>query len=255
MPRLKAWIAYDGTDFHGWQTQREEPTVQSTLEKCLEQISGNRCPVTGAGRTDSGVHAFGQIAHFDWNHHLSSDRLVLAMNAIVPFSIRVLSIEEVSPSFHARFDAHSKTYVYRIDRNRIFDPFHFRYALHYYSPLNPELLRECLDMIQGDHDFKAFQASRSDVVTTVRKLFKAETFQPSEIHFGAHTNFLCLRFHATGFLRKMVRFLTGTILEIASGSRPSDHLRLALETGDRKYVGIPAAARGLFLEKVLYEVE
>jgi tRNA pseudouridine38-40 synthase len=255
MPRLKARIAYDGTDFHGWQIQREEPTVQSVLEKCLEQICGKHCDVTAAGRTDSGVHAFGQIAHFDWDHHLTLDRLVLAMNAIVPFSIRVLSIEETDPKFHARFDALSKTYVYRIDRNRIFDPFHFRYALHYHSPLDEQLIQQCLREIRGEHDFKAFQASGSDVVTTVRMMHNAETFTLDENFFGAHPHFLCFRFHANGFLRKMVRFLTGTILEISSGSRPPEHLKLALTTGERKYVGIPAAARGLFLERVYYEPE
>jgi len=255
VPRLKALIAYDGTDFHGWQTQREEPTVQSTLEKCLQQICGYHRGVTGAGRTDSGVHAFGQVAHFDWDHHLPPDRLVLAMNAIVPFSIRILAIDEATPDFNARFHAHSKTYLYRIDRNRIFDPFHFRYALHYYSPLDSKLLQDCLNLIEGEHDFKAFQASRSDVVTTNRTIYKAETFEPSQNYFGAHRNFLHVRFHANGFLRKMVRFLTGTILEIASGSRPLTHLSLALESGDRKYVGVPSAARGLFLERVFYEQE
>jgi len=255
MPRLKACIAYDGTDFHGWQIQKEEPTVQSVLEKCLEQICGTHCNVTGAGRTDSGVHAFGQIAHFDWNHSLAPDRLVLAMNAIVPFSIRVLSIEPADPAFHARFDAHSKSYLYRIDRSRNFDPFHFRYALHYYSPIDEALLLDCLTTIQGEHDFKAFQATGSDVVTSVRKMYLAEKFEPQENFFGAHKNFLCLRFRANGFLRKMVRFLTGTILEIASGKRPVNHLQMALETGSREYVGVPAAARGLFLEKVFYGSE
>jgi tRNA pseudouridine38-40 synthase len=252
-PRLKARIAYDGTDFHGWQTQREEPTVQSTLEKALEQIGGQPLSVIAAGRTDSGVHAFGQVAHFDWNHSLPPDRLILAINAIVPFSIRVLQLEEVHPEFHARFDAQSKFYLYRIDRNRNFDPFHFRYALHYYSPLNMDLIRQCAKLIEGEHDFKAFQATGTEMVSTRRNVFQVAVSNSVETSwFGAHGNFLYFRFHATGFLRKMVRFLTGTMLEIASGRRPLQHLSLALETGDRNYVGVPAAARGLFLEKVIY---
>jgi tRNA pseudouridine38-40 synthase len=251
--RLKALVAYDGTEFHGWQTQREEPTVQSTLEKALEQICGQRVIVAGAGRTDSGVHAFGQVAHFDWHHHLQADRLILAINAIVPFTIRVLDLEEVEPEFHARFNARSKIYLYRIDRNRNFDPFHFRYALHYYSPLDLNLLRDSMKAIQGEHDFKAFQATGTDVVTTRRTIWNAEVSDSSDTAmFSAHQNFLYLRYEAPGFLRKMVRFLTGTILEIASGRRPYEHLQLALETGERQYVGVPAAARGLFLERVLY---
>ena len=251
--RFKALVAYDGTEFHGWQTQREEPTVQATLEKALEKICGKRVSVTGAGRTDSGVHAFGQVAHFDWEHHLTEDRLILAINAIVPFTIRVLRLEPVATEFHARFDARSKIYLYRIDRNRNFDPFHYRYALHYHSPLNMNLLRESLKAIEGEHDFKAFQATGTDVVTTRRTIFHAGLTDLTEPDtFAAHQNFLYLRFEATGFLRKMVRFLTGTILEIASGRRPFEHLTLALETGDRQYAGVPAAARGLFLERVLY---
>ena len=251
--RFKALVAYDGTEFHGWQTQREEPTVQATLEKALEKICGQTVHVTGAGRTDSGVHAFGQVAHFDWEHPLAADRLILAINAIVPFTIRVLGLEPVQPEFHARFDARSKIYLYRIDRNRNFDPFHYRYALHYHSPLNLSLVRDSMKAIEGEHDFKAFQAAGTDVVTTRRTIFKAEISDSTEpAIFAAHQNFLYLRFQATGFLRKMVRFLTGTILEIASGRRPFEHLPQALETGDRHYVGVPAAARGLFLERVLY---
>ena len=253
MPRLKALVAYDGTDFHGWQVQREEPTVQSTLQNCLKQICGDHVEVTGAGRTDAGVHALGQVAHFDWNHHLQPDRLVLAMNAIVPFTIRVLNIVEVAEDFHARFHSSSKSYLYRIDRNRIFDPFHFRFALHHYSPLDQDLIQQSLQMLQGEHDFKAFQATGTDVVSTRRTIFSAESFGPTDDFFASHRDFLFLRFRANGFLRKMVRFLTGTILEIASGSRPLEHLNLALETGERQYVGIPAAARGLFLEKVYYD--
>jgi tRNA pseudouridine38-40 synthase len=252
MPRLKAVVAYDGTDFHGWQIQREEPTIQSTLQDCLKQICGEHVEVTGAGRTDAGVHALGQVAHFNWNHYLEPERLVLAMNAIVPFTVRILKIEEVPPDFHARFHASSKTYLYRIDRNRIFDPFHFRFALHYYSPIELNLVHQCLRMIEGEHDFKAFQASGTDIVSTTRKMLRAECFGPPDDFFASHRNFLFLRFQANGFLRKMVRFLTGTILEIASGSRPIEHLKLALETGARQYVGIPAAARGLFLERVNY---
>jgi tRNA pseudouridine38-40 synthase len=252
MPRLKARIAYDGTDFHGWQTQREEPTIQSTIEKALEQICGQYVSVTGAGRTDAGVHAFDQVAHFDWEHSLEPGRLVLAINAIVPFSIRVFSLEEVASDFHARYDAISKTYLYRIDRSRNLDPFHFRYALHYYSPLDPELIQQCCKLLVGEYDFKAFQATGRDVVSTKRNMLKVE-FSTLPDRFAAHENFLYVRFEANGFLRKMVRFLVGTILEIASGKRPVDHLKLALDTGDRAYVGVPAAARGLFLEKVRYE--
>ncbi len=253
MTRFKALIAYDGTDFYGWQTQREEPTVQSTLESCLRQICGRQVSVIGSGRTDSGVHALGQVAHFDWDHHLSAEKLPLAINAIVPFSVRVQSVEPVEPDFNARINALSKSYLYRIDRNRNFDPFNFRYALHNYSPLDLDLMRHLATMIEGEHDFSAFQAAGTDIVNTNRTVFCLEIFEPSGDLLQAHRHFLFLRIRANGFLRKMVRFLVGTLIEIGSGKRPPEHMKRALESGDKGCVGVPAPARGLFLEKVYYE--
>lgn len=251
MKRIKTLLAYDGTSFNGWQVQPNVPTIQLKLQEALEHICGKPVDVIGAGRTDTGVHAYGQVAHFDWEHDLPLDKLQYAMNGLLPPAIRVLSLEEAAPDFHARFDAKSKAYLYRIDRNRFYNPFSHQYSLHYPSPLNLDWMRQCSGMIEGEHDFAAFQATGSDVVTTVRTMFRAEVFQAS---FPPYSDqfFLCVRFHANGFLRKMVRFLMGTILEISSGKRSIDDLAKALETGDRQYAGIPSAARGLFLEKVYY---
>lgn len=249
--RYKILIAYDGTDFYGWQEQVNFPTIQSKIQETLEQISGQRIGVTGAGRTDSGVHAFEQVAHFNWDHPLPSERLILAMNAILPESIRILAISEVDENFHARYDARSKSYLYRIDRNRIYNPFHYKYSLHFSRQLDLELLKDCARHLEGEHDFKAFQATGTELVTTVRTIFKVEAFLAPADNFSEWP-FLYLRFEATGFLRKMVRFMVGTLLQIGSGKRDPDDLKKALETGDRKFVGVPAPARGLFLEKVKY---
>lgn len=251
--RLKATIAYDGTAYCGWQLQPSHlPTIQSEVEKCLETIGRVPVRVHGAGRTDSGVHAYGQVAHFDWGHHLAIDRLLLAMNAVLPQDIRVLSLEEADSLFHARFDALSKIYLYRIDRSRVYNPFMYRYALHFRHDLNVDLLYRCADLIIGSHDFSAFQATGTEVVGTVRNMMKVE-INP-EVRESPHIPpLLCVRFQADGFLRKMVRFLVGTMLEIASGRRPLEDLQTALQTGDRSRAGIPAAARGLFLEKVFYD--
>ncbi len=246
--RLKAVIAYDGTAYYGWQIQRVEPTIQSMLESCLEHVCKAPVNVAGAGRTDSGVHAYAQVAHFDWDHYLPADKLILAMNALLPPDIRVLQLDEVHGKFHARFDAKSKSYLYRINRDRFASPFEMRYSLHYSYPLDHSLLEKCASLIEGEHDFTAFQATGTDVVSTLRKEESVQILSTSH----ATGSYLCVRIQANGFLRKMVRFLVGTMLEVSGGKRKLEDIQRALETGDRRCTGVPAAARGLFLEKVYY---
>ncbi len=256
--RLKALIAYDGTSYCGWQIQKGQPTIQSAIQNALEEICRKPVDVTGAGRTDSGVHARGQVAHFDWNHSLPPDKLVLALTTLLPGDIRVLSLEPADPDFHARFDAKSKIYIYRIHRGRTSDPFTSRFSHLFPQPLDLDLLSECAVRIKGEHDFKGFQATGTDVVTTRRTVFGVDIFTPtSEFPFleTLQPGLLFVRIHATGFLRKMARLLVGTMLEIGSGKRPLEHLSGALETGNRNLTGIPAPARGLFLEKVFYSEE
>lgn len=249
--RLKATIAYDGTSFYGWQVQSNYPTIQSEIEKALQRICRKEVSVTGAGRTDSGVHAYGQVAHFDWDHPLALDRLQLGVNALLPEAIRVLSVEEIHIEFHARFDAKSKIYLYRIDRSRAYDPFFHRFAMQFYSPLDYDAIRQSARLIEGEHDFAAFQATGSDLVSTRRAVFRVEMLEDVIDPFsGGH--FLYFRIHATGFLRKMVRFLVGTLVEIGSGKRPIEDLKRALDLQDKSGLGVPAPARGLFLEKVYY---
>lgn len=249
--RYKASISYDGTDFYGWQEQVNFPTIQAEIQSALERISGERIGVTGAGRTDSGVHAIQQVAHFNWEHTLPPDKLRLALNAIIPPTIRILEIQEVSGDFHARYDARSKSYIYRIDTQRIYNPFVYRYSLHYFSPLEIPLLIRTAKGLEGEHDFVAYQATGTELTTSVRQIFRVEVL-PELKDPSLDYSLLCIRFEATGFLRKMVRFMVGTLLEIASGKRDPEDVAHALQTGDRKYVGVPAPARGLFLEKVNY---
>lgn len=249
--RYKIQISYDGTDFYGWQEQLNFPTIQGEIQSALERISGKRAGVTGAGRTDSGVHAIEQIAHINWDHSLPPERLILAINAIIPPTIRILAIQEVSGDFHARYDARSKSYIYRIDHRRVYNPFYYRYSLHYPRPLDIPLLIKTAKVLEGEHDFVSFQATGTELVSTVRQIFRVEVL-PELKDPSLSSSLLCIRFEATGFLRKMVRFMVGTLLEISSGKRDPEDLKRALETGDRKYVGVPAPARGLFLEKVNY---
>lgn len=249
--RYKAFISYDGTDFYGWQEQVNFPTIQAEIQTALKRISGQCVGVTGAGRTDSGVHAIEQVAHFNWEHSLPPERLRLAINAIIPPTIRILSIQEASGDFHARYDARSKSYIYRIDTQRIYNPFYYRYSLHYSRKLDIPLLMKTAKILEGEHDFVAFQATGTELVTTVRQIFRVEVI-PDLKDPSLDYSLLCIRLEATGFLRKMVRFMVGTLLEVASGKRDPDDLMRALESGERRYVGVPAPARGLFLEKVQY---
>jgi tRNA pseudouridine38-40 synthase len=248
MARMKAILAYDGTAYYGWQVQGHYPTIQASVEEALQMISRNLVRVTGAGRTDSGVHAYRQVAHFDWDHPLPPDKLIYGLNGILAREIRILSLEETAPDFHARFDAKSKSYIYRIDAAAVQNPFTYRYSLHYRFPLDKDLLLQSAKFVEGEHDFSAFQASGTDVVSTRRKIFSVEMFSDHDLLEST----LTIRITATGFLRKMVRFLVGTMLEIASWKRPLEHMERALNSGDRNFVGIPAPARGLFLEKVNY---
>ena len=245
MVRLKALIAYDGTEFYGWQMQRHYPTIQSTIETALQKVCRKPVKVTGAGRTDSGVHAYEQVAHFDWEHHLPPEKLLLAVNTLLPYSIRVFFLQPVDSQFHARFDARSKIYLYRIDPSRVCSPFSYRFALHYPRPLDLERMQECGRMMEGEHDFAAFQATGTEIVSTQRTVFRVEMGEKDALVF--------VRIHATGFLRKMVRFIVGTILEVGSGKKPMEDLRRALDQQDKNSVGVPVPARGLFLEKVFYD--
>lgn len=252
MQNLKAVIAYDGTSFCGWQRQPNCPTIQEAIESALERICGHSIGVTGAGRTDSGVHAYGQVAHFHWDHLLPPDRLQLGLNALLPETVRILSLEEAAPDFHARYHAKSKIYLYRIDRGRAYDPFLHRFAMQYYSPLDVDAMAQCAKRIEGEHDFAGFQATGTEVVGTRRTVFEVE-LRPDVIEPYSGSRFLQIRIRANGFLRKMVRFLVGTMLEIGAGKRPVEDLIRALESQDRSCVGVPAPARGLFLEKVFYD--
>jgi tRNA pseudouridine38-40 synthase len=249
--RLKGTISYDGTSFYGWQMQKGYPTIQSTIEEVLRHITGTDVRISGAGRTDTGVHAFEQVAHFDWNHRLPLEKVALAMNALLPSSVRILKVTEAAPDFHARYDAKSKEYLYRIDPNPVYSPFSYGYALFYPFRIDLDLMRECAKMIEGEHDFAGFQATGTDVVGTVRRMFRVDIL-PEIPDWATDRRLLGIRFHATGFLRKMVRFLVGTIVEISGGRKDPEDLRIALDRCDRSRAGVPAAARGLFLEKVHY---
>jgi tRNA pseudouridine38-40 synthase len=247
MRMLKLTVAYDGTLYVGWQRQAEGTSIQGLIEEALARIEGQLVTVTGAGRTDAGVHALGQVASVRVATTHGCDTYVRALNAALPEDVRVRRVEDVPEAFHARFDARAKTYRYRILNSPVASPFELRYAWHVTYPLDLSAMRTALAYCEGEHDFAAFQASGSVVSSSVRTIHRATaTLDESE------TSLLTLTFTGDGFLRHMVRTLTGTLVEVARGRRPATDLQRLLETRDRSQAGETAPPHGLFLVEVTY---
>lgn len=250
--RLKLTISYDGRPYDGWQSQPSGNTVQDLLEKAASETAKQNIKVHGSGRTDAGVHAFCQVAHFDAPDHLSMNPFnwVPALNTKLPPSIRVLTAEEVSGDFHARFSAKGKTYRYDVSTEPVLSPFRSGMAWHIPRQLDPYLLEDAMKLTLGRHDFEAFCARRGNETddTDHHRTLTEASLQPLE--FGWR-----LTWSGDGFLYKMVRILTGSAIKVAEGRLRLDDYAAYLDQGD----GLPygrsshcAPADGLFLMEVNY---
>ncbi len=246
MPRnIKLTIAYDGTDFVGWQRQGKGVSVQGLIEDALSAIDGAAVTLHGAGRTDAGAHALGQVASARIAARIEDWQLLRALNAHLPKSVRVASVETIADDFHARFSAIGKAYEYRIWNGRTIPPFIRHYAWHVIEPLNVDAMREASRAIPGEHDFAGFRSARSVNHTTVREITSAGWRTPED-------SLLVFDIAGKGFLRYMVRSLVGTLVEIGRGQRPASDMARLLAAPDRSAAGRTAPARGLFLVKVEY---
>ena len=242
MKRIFLRVAYDGTDFVGWQIQNEGRTVEGELNKAINTLTGETIEVIGASRTDSGVHAKGNVAVFDTESTVPADRFMYALNSLLPEDISVVESKEVASDFHPRHCSSIKTYEYRIFVSRINDPLKRRYAYRFLTELNVERMDEAAKYLIGEHDFKSFCCVRTQAETTVRKIYSADVF-----HDGDD---IVIRVSGAGFLYNMVRIIAGSLMEVGSGKKDPQHIKEVLEGTDRTLAGPTAEPQGLTLVNI-----
>ena len=241
--RVRAVVAYDGTDYGGFQRQANAPTVQAALEAALAQVTQETVTILAAGRTDAGVHAAGQTIAFDtgWRHGL--DDLQRALNAVLPVDVAVLAVEDATPSFHPRYDARSRCYRYTVYNATVRWPLARRYSLHVSVPLDVELMQQAARSLVGEHDFATFGRPPQGRVT-VRRVLGAEWTRESI--------WLTFDIEANAFLYRMVRSIVGTLLQVGQGGMSVEEFVVALAEGDRSLAGPTAPPHGLCLMEVKY---
>ncbi|NLL34979.1 MAG: tRNA pseudouridine(38-40) synthase TruA [Clostridiales bacterium] len=239
-------LAYDGTNYHGWQEQSNLPTVAQTLRKAIEAVVGSRINLIGCGRTDTGVHAETYVANFQTSSSIPTDRIPYAINTKLPSDISVYEAAEVPLSFHSVFSSTKKEYTYVIYCNRVKNPFYHNRAMFYPKPLDIEIMRRAAAEFLGEHDFRAFRSVGSNVKTTVRTLFSFDVDVEGEL--------VKLRVSANGFLYNMARTLVGTLLYVSEGKITPEDIRGIFESGERMNAGPTVPACGLYMTDVLYNI-
>lgn len=248
MTRYKAIISYDGYDFSGFQRQPHARTVQEELEKTLQVLnSGQKVVVHGAGRTDSGVHAYGQVIHFDLPCARDVEKLRFALDTQSPEDIDVVAVEQVAEDFHCRYTKHQKTYEFLVDIGRPKNPMLRHYATHFPYDLDIGRIKEAISALVGKHDFTGFTASGTAVEDKVRTITEAR------VELDGEKNLLIFTFTGNGFLYKQVRNMVGTLLKIGNHRMPVEQVERILQERDRQLAGPTAAPNGLYLKEILYE--
>lgn len=237
--RIRIIVAYDGTNYHGWQLQENGITIESELNRCLSELLGEEIRVIGASRTDSGVHALGNVAVFDTVGRIPAEKISYALNQKLPEDIRIQKSQEVASNWHPRHCASCKTYEYRIYRAEFPMPVKRLYSYFIYRPLDLARMRKAAAYLEGEHDFKSFCQTGSQAESTVRTIYAIELDEQGSD--------LVIRVRGNGFLYNMVRIIAGTLLEIGQGRREPDSVPDILEALDRSAAGPTAPAHGLTL--------
>jgi tRNA pseudouridine38-40 synthase len=241
---FKLTLAYDGTNYVGWQRQAAGASVQGVIEEALRELDGREVTLHGAGRTDAGVHALGQVASCALDRVIEPEVLMRALNARLPADVRVMAAHAAPPQFHARFDAFGKTYRYRIYNADALNPFERHFAWFVFGDLDVDAMDAAARSLEGRRDFAAFQTAAGARTDTERTVTSSRVRRESSL--------VIYEVSGDGFLRHMVRAIVGTLVEIGRGQRPSDSMRAALDSRDRANAGPTAPARGLFLVGVEY---
>jgi tRNA pseudouridine38-40 synthase len=252
MRYFKLTIAYDGTDFHGWQIQAEKPTIQGEIVNVLRRLTQEHVYLHGAGRTDAGVHAMGQVGSFRTQSALSAEEFQRALNALLPQTIRIVGSEEVGPDFDARWSARGKIYRYRIYRGKVVPPMIWRYVLHYPFPLDEEAMRNAAARFAGTHDFASFAASTGSEEDDKERSTEREIFS-TELVRSADDEELVFTVRGRSFLRYMVRKMVGTLLDVGRGRLKPDDIDRLYELRDRSKSGPTVPPQGLVMVEVQHE--
>jgi tRNA pseudouridine38-40 synthase len=251
MRNIRLIVAYDGTDFHGWQLQPDAPTIQGCLEDALRKLTGTSVPVCGSGRTDAGVHALHQVANFHIDSAIPCARFVKALNDLLPPTVRIKDASEVPPEFHARYDVLRKTYRYRIVTTPVCSPLLWRFVCHYPYPLDRVRMTQAVAFLEGEHDFTSFAAAGAedddDAKSRVRVIFR------SRLLWRPNSSMLVYEVTGKGFLRYMVRNIVGTLIEVGRGRLVPGDIPGILAACDRTQAGPTAPAQGLCLMNVEYD--
>ena len=244
MKRIKLTVAYDGTDFHGWQIQPGVRTVEGELNKALSELTKEEIAVIGASRTDAGVHANGNVAVFDTESTIPPDRFMQALNTYLPQDVKIVSSCEVAGDFHPRKCDCVKTYEYRIHNSQIPDPLRVRYTWDYPRPLDEKRMREAAQYLVGIHDFAGYASVHTQAETTVRTVYSIEVQRDGEE--------ISVLVKGSGFLYNMVRIIAGTLTEVGCGNHEPEWVKLALDECDRTLGGPTAPPQGLTLKEIKY---
>jgi tRNA pseudouridine38-40 synthase len=244
MRNIKLTKSYDGTDFHGWQRQPDQRSVQQELEEALGRLTGVEPSINASGRTDAGVHALGQVANFYTAARHAPEVFVKALNAMLPHDVRILDACDVPQAFHATLDARVKRYRYVIDNGRIADPFGYRYRWHLYRELDDGAMHRAAQALKGRHDFHSFETHWPNRMSSVRTI--------TEIQVERRGDLVEIEVEADGFLYNMVRSIAGTLTLVGSGRWPEARVADVLAAEDRARAGATAPPQGLFLVRVRY---
>ena len=247
MKRVKLIVSYDGTNYCGWQIQNNGITIEEVINRALSELLNEKISVIGASRTDSGVHAMGNIAVFDTETRIPAEKISFALNQRLPNDIRIQKSEEVALDWHPRFCNSTKTYEYKILNRRFPDPMQRFYTHFVYMPLDMEKMKEAAAYIVGEHDFASFCSSGSQVESTVRTVYALEISKENDV--------ISIRISGNGFLYNMVRIVVGTLMKVGLGVYSPEHVKEIIEAKDRYQAGPKAPACGLTLVGIEYGEE